>query len=35
MPPYMSIDVRFLGHWSTVPAEYTTGSPASPMNKPT
>ena len=35
MPPYISAAVRFFGHWSTVPAEYTTGSAARPMNRPT
>ena len=27
MPPYISAEDTFFGHWSTVPAEYRTGMP--------
>ena len=32
--PYMRLQLTFFGHWSTVPAEYTTGRSASPVNSP-
>ncbi len=32
MFPYIRTDVRFFGHWSTVPDEYTYGKPAPPMS---